>query len=501
MATEKHAEPEVERVSSELQSHATSMGGDAIDTPSGCADRRTASTVRESGENLYPLPELVVALDGSGDFRQIEQALDAATAGTLIRIRAGLHSVSRPLVVRRSVSLLGEGKDDTTITGIGGPQVIRIVSNVRFEARDLTLECAVGGAGDVFQASTGDIAIHSCRFYRGAKHEGERGGGCGARLQGDVRGAISLCQFEGNELHGLYVDSTGELILDGNTCEGNGHGIYIWGGAHAMAIKNGCSGNHKHGIRIGHTSTPVLEANECTSNGRHGIYVGEKSRPKLIRNTCSYNRRIGIQVSDESTAYLLGNVCSDNHRLGICVDATAHPVLLDNKCSTNRAGNIRDERQPPDGTAPDGNSCKDLNSVTSLGVQDRTNRGLLELDHDRSIVGKAARPGNRLERGRDQAVAAASVYPSRDSRGGASNSAHALPSELRLSVRTERALQRAGVGTMVQLIGLTEEELLSIRNIGAGAVDEIQAQLYRFLTRPLPASLSDENACSSYPSQ
>ena len=52
--------------------------------------------------------------------------------------------------------------------------------------------------------------------------------------------------------------------------------------------------------------------------------------------------------------------------------------------------------------------------------------------------------------------------------------------ELELSVRSRKALQRLGVSTLGELVQRTELELLTIKNFGQTSLTEIKQQLARF---------------------
>jgi DNA-directed RNA polymerase subunit alpha len=54
----------------------------------------------------------------------------------------------------------------------------------------------------------------------------------------------------------------------------------------------------------------------------------------------------------------------------------------------------------------------------------------------------------------------------------------ALPiEELDLTVRSYNCLKREGINTVSELIGLTEEQLINIRNFGSKSVDEVRDKL------------------------
>ena len=52
--------------------------------------------------------------------------------------------------------------------------------------------------------------------------------------------------------------------------------------------------------------------------------------------------------------------------------------------------------------------------------------------------------------------------------------------ELDLSVRSFNCLKRAGINTVEDLIGKTEEDMMKVRNLGRKSLDEVIAKLASF---------------------
>ncbi|MCE7978264.1 MAG: hypothetical protein DYH03_14235 [Nitrospira sp. NTP1] len=60
---------------------------------------------------------LVVALDGSGQYRSIQEAVDAAKKGDTILIRPGAYPEDVTIHSKENVRLIGAGMDQVTILG------------------------------------------------------------------------------------------------------------------------------------------------------------------------------------------------------------------------------------------------------------------------------------------------------------------------------------------------------------------------------------------------
>ncbi len=66
---------------------------------------------------------------------------------------------------------------------------------------------------------------------------------------------------------------------------------------------------------------------------------------------------------------------------------------------------------------------------------------------------------------------------------------HMPISELGLSIRTYNALRRTGIATVGQLLELTEEEILSLRNFGPKSYEELRQRLQELGILPAPAEI------------
>jgi len=70
---------------------------------------------------------IIVDDDGEADFDIIQEAIDNATSGDMIFVRAGIYF--EHVIVNKSVSLVGEERDSTIVDGNGTDSVISITAN------------------------------------------------------------------------------------------------------------------------------------------------------------------------------------------------------------------------------------------------------------------------------------------------------------------------------------------------------------------------------------
>jgi parallel beta-helix repeat protein len=256
-----------------------------------------------------PSGTLVVAPDGSGDFRNLEEAVQKAQSGTTIHLKAGIYRLKRPLVIDKPLTLIGEGMETTRIVCDGEECVVKFSGDGLFSARDIAFVHEGNRWADVVTADRGEVSFIRCLFTGGVWDEANKRGGDGLWLFGMVGGRIEACQAIGNDLNGIEVSGQAQPTLEGNTCREN----------------KSC------GIAYFENSAGVARQNICIGNGIHGIYVGGQAQPTLEGNTCRENKDSGIAYFGNSAGVARQNICADNAINDIYVAPTAQPILKDNR--------------------------------------------------------------------------------------------------------------------------------------------------------------------------
>jgi parallel beta-helix repeat protein len=300
-----------------------------------------------------PSRTLVVASDGSGDFCDLEEAVQKAQSGTTIHLKAGIYRLKRPLVIDKPMTLIGEGMETTRIVCDGEECVVKFSGDGLFSARDISFVHEGNRWANVVTADRGEVSFIRCLFTGGVRDEANKRGGNGLLLFGMVSGRIEACQAIGNDLHGIEVKGQARPTLEGNTCrENKSCGIAYFDNSAGVARQNICIGN-RHGIYVSDQAQPTLEGNTCRENkecgivyfknsagvarqnicigNECGIYVGGQAQPTLEGNTCRENKECGIAYFDNSAGVARQNICADNAIDDIYVSPTAQPILKDNR--------------------------------------------------------------------------------------------------------------------------------------------------------------------------
>ncbi len=318
-------------------------------------------TPRLQPPGTLPPVEIVVAVDGSGAYRTLEDALAAAGPGAIIRLRNGQHLLSRGCELRPPIALVGESMDFTEVIAERGDYVLRSDGLGTLTLRDLCLRWAGPTVADVLSVQNSELDIEHCRFV-GATVSGDESG-AGVLMEGSASGRVAACEFAENG-YGILADEQAQSVLEDNDCSNNwDSGIAYFGSSGGIARRNRCSDNQLDGISIGEMAAPTIEGNICRSNGENGISydgestgtaaknecegneengiaVSEQAQPALEGNTCRGNKDSGISYSGHAAGAARANICTGNECHGIGVNDQAKALLEDNHCLSNKLDGI-----------------------------------------------------------------------------------------------------------------------------------------------------------------
>ncbi len=276
----------------------------------------------------------IVALDGSGDFRSIQDAIDASGKGDTVRVKAGAYPEDVTIHSKEGLKLLGEGMDQVTILGRERVGTFHIgkwpYGATAIEISGLTVNEHGGHALGIFNGHT--ILLKQVRV---------KGMLFGQQVQ-NVRIEDSI--IGGSETTGIQLANC-QAELVGNFIHDNDHGITVAG-----------------------ASQVTLDRNIVTRSLFEAVVVTDQARAILVSNTLARNGG-GVAVLGHSQARASGNIIGFN-RQGIVV-AQSSSVALSHNALHNSDGNYYRAGSPPT-LAPD------LKPASDLSVDPR----FVDLAHD-----------------------------------------------------------------------------------------------------------------------
>ena len=222
-----------------------------------------------------------VALDGSGHFTSIQEAIDQAQDGDTVFIRAGHYAEDITVHSKEGLKVIGEGPEKVFLAGLKRVGTLHIgkwpygATNV--EIRGLTVQQHGGLGVGIFNGS--GVTLKNLKV---------NGFVFGQQVQ-NVR--IEHCVIGGSETTGIaFADSQATLI--GNLIHDN-----------------------DHGVSVGGTSIVRLERNVITRSLFEAVLVADQGKATLIQNTLVKNQG-GVKFQDDATGRVAGNII-DQARVGV----------------------------------------------------------------------------------------------------------------------------------------------------------------------------------------
>lgn len=317
---------------------------------------------------------LVVASDGSGRFRTIQEAIGAAAPGDVVRVRPGRYE--GPVTVDKDLSLVGDGARASIVIAVPSSSDLPALSSREVErpqalllegatvtVSDLTIEAPIGGTG--IEVTAGSPLIERVSITRPGSdaapgdedddsdasyysHEDYYSMGFYGRTtpivrdsEWDsyvaVRGGASAT-FEGNTVSqgGLSIDGPGSTRVSGNDFI-DGAWVNTTG---ALATVTG------NAFIDGHVSADVGSDIEISDNSfRSGptdgveaaIAVRDGQTRAVIAGNVIERAPMGVSIAVDASATVSGNEI-DSTATGVLVSGTGDVVLQDNTISGEGTG-------------------------------------------------------------------------------------------------------------------------------------------------------------------
>jgi len=233
-------------------------------------------------------------------FASIPEAVRAVRPGGTIRVRAGIYS--QPIVIAKTLTLLGEGADKVLIQGMEG---IGIVID-----HEEPITVTIAGV-TISQAQRDGIEIRS-----------------------KARVTLQDMQVFNNHMWGISIEDSATVSLQNVQISGNGHGLSVWGSARVTLTNSRISDNYwGNGLSARVLAQVTLTNTQISGNGDNGIEVEDLAMAILVRSTFSNNRKCGVKgyriFGWENTFFENGtDICdSDKQRLSRTLPPDSHSRL------------------------------------------------------------------------------------------------------------------------------------------------------------------------------
>ncbi len=289
---------------------------------------------------------IVVNASGGGEYTRIQWAVDNASAGDTIYVEVGTYREN--VVVDKTISLIGAGRENTTIDGSKFNDVVIIdADNVTIKGFTIT------NGGDNSHDMNG-ILVHNNNST--ITDNTLSNNSCYGIWTISESTTIENNIITNNSIGGIRLSSSDNIIIENNTFSLNGkENICIDGTTNTFIKNNNMSGN---GITLGadflnywnsHTITPSnlinnkpiyylinLENGEVPSDAGQVIMVNCTNI--TVKNLFLMDSTIGIQLAFSSNNVIINNTCSQNSYNGISLYRSDNNIIEGNICEYNGDG-------------------------------------------------------------------------------------------------------------------------------------------------------------------
>jgi parallel beta-helix repeat protein len=222
----------------------------------------------------------IVNVNGSGNFRTIQQAIDHANPGDTIRVHNGTYY--EQVSINKSISLIGDGANFTIIDGNGTGDVMNIMAN-----------------GVVVQGFTISRSQISPNY-------------AGIRVERSSDVAISQNRVVYNYRGVVFSSCSSSSIVDDILSYNSIDGLGFFSSSDNAVMDNIVSNNFVNGIAFFSSNNNSLLSNVVLHNSVDGIAFSSCTNNLISRNVISSNENSGITLSSSSNNTISGNTISNN---------------------------------------------------------------------------------------------------------------------------------------------------------------------------------------------
>lgn len=281
------------------------------------------------------LADPILTVGPAGNFKTIGEAVNAARAGSTIKILAGTYNES--LSVNSDITLEGENAAACTIVSAKGPTLVVAAS---CKVSGLTLANSSSSPAPTIWFRSGSASLSGCNLSNSSPAVApdyvaavEISGGAPV---------VSNNRINGSNAMGIKVLG-GSPSISGNSISGCAiYGMWFNGGSKAKVKQNNITGSGKSGVGVKAGAEPDFSGNIITANGENGMLIYADGAGKYENNTFSGNSLAGIEVWDAQPQSIHNNIFENNQKDAIYVRGKKASVRLGkNQFRGNRGEDVK----------------------------------------------------------------------------------------------------------------------------------------------------------------
>ncbi len=235
-----------------------------------------------------------LTVGANGQFKTIQQAVDAANSGDTVRVAPGTYTEN--VVVNKPLTITAASTRPTVRAADASKDVFLLTSSgVRIDG--LTLS---GGASGVQLQNTSKCVVTNIIARDNVR---------AVYLSHSAENEISNSNLAGNG-YGVYGDYASSNTISTNVATGEkgngialGDGIFLNYGDSNTITRNNLSANYVFGISLYHSLRNIISNNTISDNDRIGVRFGPASNDNILTfNTIARNSLIAQPVAQDFPA-------------------------------------------------------------------------------------------------------------------------------------------------------------------------------------------------------
>ncbi len=312
------------------------------------------NTVRTSATSSGSVHNINTGLN----YTSIQNAIEANETldGHTVKVDSGVYPEN--LVVDKSIVLIGEDRETTTVDGSNVGNVVNvIVSNVTITGFTISHSGSFQNSG-IFLSNVSNCNVSGNNI---------RDNSSGVLILESSGDTVSQNHIANNTVDGISLQSSSTCTLSDNDVLNHTNGIYLKDSSNNSICRNDLEGN-TFGIHLTYSSNNnLISGNNMTRNSYDGLRLaGGPSYNTIIGNNVTTNQRFGIWLRFSSNNNnILENYVALNNGVGIRIESS-YNIIFHNNFLENRQQAFTDTlyiNMWDDGTPSGGNYWSNYTGV------------------------------------------------------------------------------------------------------------------------------------------
>jgi parallel beta-helix repeat protein len=228
--------------------------------------------------------------------------------------------------VDRSLSIIGNGTNSTTITPSQNEHII-VITAERVNVSGFTVTDA-GSNMQGIRILADNATISNCTVSYSRT---------GIVLYESDDTVIVNNQCSENYRTGIHISNSYGVSVINNTACYNNVGINIES-SESIVSGNNCSSNSIVGLSFGNSPNSLIEQNTFNNNGIDGLFLSQTTGGTISGNICTSNGRYGIHARGNQDCDLIANSIASNTEYGISLNGGYRNLINNNTIISNEIG-------------------------------------------------------------------------------------------------------------------------------------------------------------------